>query len=185
MAIAETQAIPVGERVVQTVVQIIRICEHCMEELELSRRFHQLPQDPSENARLLNLVHQTLHDVKSQASDLKEDFLFGPLVKLLSGKRLTKAEFHFLASVEVLNWSAKLFGLSPATDFEVFDNFCCEISDETFQINPDPLVVRDHKIRAFVPPTKFPEQICISDLRPSQRDFFATHLPDLFARFKP
>ena len=177
---SDTNAGPVVERV----NQVIRLCEDCIK--ELSQQVHQPPHDRSENARLLYLAQRTLQDVKSQASYLKDDFLSRPIIKLLSGKRLTEAEFHFVASLEVMYWSAKLVGLSPATDFEVFDNFCCEISDEAFQINPNPVAPDGSAtVRGpLIPPTRFPEQICISDLRPTQRDFFATHLPELFARFQ-
>ncbi len=140
-----------------------------------------------ENRRDIMHVLQTLEDIKSEATYLKDDFLWRPLFKFLKGRRLSESEFHFVASLGALYWSAKFVGLAPATDYEVFDNFRCEIRGEVFEIDTGPLETPPEgmgHIRVSVPPKRWPYEIQVSDLRPEQAEFFQRPLPAIYTRFK-
>lgn len=130
---------------------------------------------------LLEVLREGLVGLAALSEDVRRRQCSDPIERFLSGHRCSGEEIRALRAMGVEAYNAHAVGLCAFTDEELFGLFHCDTETRRYYINPD-LGPRDPD-RAGLRHGLAPEEIPVCDLRPEQREFFAQHLPDVFARF--
>ncbi|MGD0572453.1 MAG: hypothetical protein ABSB11_05475 [Sedimentisphaerales bacterium] len=131
-----------------------------------------------------------LRKVKALADKIHEYFCRSWVGKMAAGQPMTEKEFRLMQASGCVGYTAKNFGLSPVSDYEVFMHCCYEDDKGSCYINPGkkrPVFETDAKtgnkyIRIQF--GRYPEELHTKNLRPKQRVFFETHLPAVYRRFR-
>jgi hypothetical protein len=142
-----------------------------------------LPREyPPEAGQQLHSLRSSLQAAHSALVSLLDCLCAGPLDRFLRGYRLSRQEYHLLRAQGLLCWPRESVGLPDVDDYEVFDMFFYEDGERRCFINP--------LLRARTPGTVgirvgvSPEELSFEGLRPEQRRFFETRLPDVANRFR-
>lgn len=118
----------------------------------------------------------SLRDVESRLGTTIDKFFHRPLWRWLNGYPLTRTEFHQLVAWDLLHCSGV-----PVDDYSVFAHLRYEDEGRRCYIDPAaPMASGQGRGSSRVPP----EEISFDRLRPEQREFFETYMPNVARRFK-
>ena len=141
----------------------------------------QLPQDA---AALLHILQVELSRIREAERHAFERYAAGPAAKWAQGKMLTREEYYVVAAAAAPFVTAKQLGLSDVDDYDLFCLLCYEDDERLAYINPfeKPRDRRSGRVGMRI--GRPPEELTATALRPEQHEFFAEHLPDVYARFR-
>lgn len=145
-----------------------------------------LPREPAEpETSLLSALGNLLEEVKDQARGLDYRLIGEPIERLLSGLRLSSAQFYSLRSIGVdFSLEAVLSAGDGLNEYEAY-SLIHYGGHEAGLIDPARYVGAPNAERTGAHLSIAPEQVRISELRPDQHQFLRDRMPEVFARFKP
>jgi hypothetical protein len=144
-----------------------------------------LPREmPEPVRRSLQQLHLNIEQIYQLSADADEHLRLVPIHKLIRGLPLTREQYYRLATMGILEGTAKALGIDDVDDYDAFQMLCYEDERLYTYINPDAPLRQQRDTRAGVRFGRPPEELRLGALRPEQHDFFAKYLPDILARFQ-
>jgi len=138
----------------------------------------------------LDQFRKNMQEIRRGDEQFHEEFLIGPIRKILSKDRrnITEREYLLAQAAGFQLPTAQSIGIAPVSDYEVYLN--CVYEDDKIVCFMDPnetpqiktVDEQTGKTRIRIRLARSPEETNISYYTPEQKRFFAKYRPDVLAR---